>query len=84
MYVSVIHEVSDPERFWSSIQAAGEPPEGVALHSVLPNSEGTKAVCLWEADSLDAVRELVGGTVGDAAENEFFLVDDSRAQGLPG
>lgn len=83
MYVSVIHTINDPSQFWSTAESA-EFPEGVSLHSSLPNGDGSKAVCLWEADSVDAVKETVESTVGDVSSNEYFEVDAGRAQGLPG
>jgi hypothetical protein len=53
MYVVVKHSVSDPAKFWSVAQeAAGALPQGVRIHSTLPNREGSTAVCLWEADSV--------------------------------
>jgi hypothetical protein len=84
MYVVAKHEISDPERFWSAIQGAGDLPEGVSIHSTLPSPDGAKAVCVWEADSVETIRELVEGTVGESSRNEFFEVDASNAQGLPG
>jgi hypothetical protein len=82
MHVVAIHSISDPDKFWSAADES-ELPEGVALHSAFPNDDGSRAVCLWEADSLDAVREIVESTVGDVSNNEFFEVNASNAQGLP-
>jgi hypothetical protein len=82
VYVSVIHTINDPSQFWSTAESA-EFPDGVSLHSSLPSSDGSKAACLWEADSVDAVRETVEQTVGDFSSNEYFEVDAERAQGLP-
>ena len=79
-----IHEVEDPERFWG---AAGsiDLPEGVAILSTYPRADGTRAVCLWEADSADSVREIVEGAAGDISHNEFFEVDPGHpaTTGLP-
>ena len=84
MHVAVIHEISDPQGFWSAVQEAGDPPEDVTLHSALPNGDGSRAVCVWEAQTLDRVREVVEGTSGDRSRNEYFEVNESNAQGLPG
>ena len=83
MHVAVIHSISDPQRFWSAAEES-ELPEGVTLHSALPNEDGSRAVCLWEADSVDAVEKTVNETVGDVSDNEFFAVNAENAQGLPG
>jgi hypothetical protein len=82
MHVIAIHDISDPERFFDA--AATTPiPDGMTLHSVLPSDDGSRAVCVWEADSLDAVQGLVDGTVGDVSKNQFFEVDAGNARGLP-
>ena len=83
MYVAVIHSISHPEEFWRAAEQ-GEFPEGVNLHSSLPNTDGSRAVCLWEAESPDAVRDVVEGTVGEFSSNEYFEVNAQNAQGLPG
>lgn len=82
MYVSVIHTISDPDRFWSAAEE-GELPQGVTLHSSFPNPDGSKAVCLWEGDSVDAVKEVIEGSVGEVSSNEYFTVNADKAQGLP-
>jgi hypothetical protein len=85
-YIVAIHDISDPERFWA---AANDPsvefPPGITLHASYPREGGTRAVCLWEADSANAVRELIESTTGDASNNEFFEVDPTHAglRGLP-
>jgi len=50
---------------------AGLPP-GVALpiHAAIP-SHGL-GVCIWEGESVDAVREVVEGAVGPWAQNEYY------------
>lgn len=83
-YVVVIHEISDPEGFWGSADP-GAIPEGMTLRETYPSSGGKRAVCLWEADSVDAVRGLVDQTTGAASRNEYFEVDTDHpgAMGLP-
>ena len=81
MYVSVIHDVSDPEKFWG--MNPDVIPEGVVLHSALPNSDGSRAVCLWEADSMDAVKNIIEENVGQYSRNEYYEVNAQNARGLP-
>ena len=84
-YIVAVHDISDPDRFWSAADAS-QFPEGIALHSSYPSGDGTRATCLWEADSVDAVRELVESATGDASANEFFEVNTGHpgVVGLPG
>jgi hypothetical protein len=85
-YFVAIHDVSDPERFWGGVaEGIGGMPQGVALHATYPSQDGSKAVCLWEADSVDTVRQIVEGAAGDSSRNEFFEVDPQHAgaRGVP-
>jgi hypothetical protein len=84
-YVVAIHDIRDPEKFWGAADQAAEFPAGITLHGSYPNEDGSHAVCLWEADSADAVRELVDGAVGDSSQNQFFEVNSqhSGTRGLP-
>jgi hypothetical protein len=82
MHVVAIHTIRDPESFFRAIEAE-RLPQGMALHTTLPNADSSRMVCLWEADSLEAVEQLVNRTVGEFSENEFFAVRPDAAEGLP-
>ena len=81
MYIVIEHEISNPT-FWEAVKQT-EIPSNLKLHQVLPNGEGTKAVCLWEAATLDQVRDFVEETVGKVSNNNYFAVDAENALGLP-
>ena len=81
MYIIIEHEITNPT-FWEARQKK-EIPSNLKLHQVLPNGEGTKAVCLWEAAKLDEVRNFVEETVGEVSNNSYFAVDAEKALGLP-
>jgi hypothetical protein len=51
--------------------------------AVLPSSDKTEAVCLWEAGSVDAVQEYLDSLTGEASENAYFQVSTERAIGIP-
>ena len=81
-YIVAIHEIADPERFWGT---SLELPSDVKLHSSFPREGGSRAVCLWEADSADTVRTILDDAAGDFSRNEFFEVDTAHpgTTGLP-
>jgi hypothetical protein len=83
MHVVAIHAISDPATFWAAAQEL-KLPEGTALHSVIPNDDGLRAVCVWESDSVDTIRGIVEGAVGNVSTNEYFSVNEQNAIGLPG
>jgi hypothetical protein len=80
MYVIAIHSVSDPKAFWGGEL---DLPDGTELPVVAPNSDGTRAVCMWKSDSVDTVRNLVEGAAGEISNNEYYAVNEGSAQGLP-
>ena len=49
-----------------------------------PSASGTRNICLWEADTVDAVRDLVESAVGEFSRNEYSEVNADNAIGLPG
>ncbi len=83
MYVIAIHAVSDPKTFWAAAEGL-ELPEGTTLHSAIPNEDGTRAVCVWQSDSVETVRDFVEDNVGKVSKNEYFPVNEQNAMGLPG
>jgi hypothetical protein len=80
MHVIAIHSISDPEAFWGGEL---DLPDGTTLPTVLPNGDGTRAVCVWESDSVGTVKNLVEGAAGEISSNEYFEVNADNAQGLP-
>ena len=82
MYVVAQHTILDREEAMAAGQPLFTPPPGITLHLFLPDPEVSRAVCLWEADSVEAVRGLVDGALGPHARNEFFAVDERTAVGL--
>ncbi len=84
MYVIVQHEISNPKTFWEIAQTAtADLPSNLKVHQTLPNREGTKAVCVWEAPGVDEVKELIEGAVGKVSRNTYFAVETANAMGLP-
>lgn len=80
MYVAVIHAISNPEKFWNM----GGFPETITFRGTFPNPTGTRAVCLFEANSVDTVRDYLEEAVGAVSDNEYYEVAADKAVGLPG
>jgi hypothetical protein len=83
MKVGVIHRISDPETAQSRGQPLFDPHEGVRLLQFCPSQDSSTATCIWEADSIDAVRDLVDPTLGDTSKQTYFAVNTEQAVGLP-
>jgi hypothetical protein len=86
MYVVVQHTISEPATFWNLADPTTL-PSNVRLHHTFPTPDGTHAVCLWEAESVDAVRNVLEPLVGKVSRNEYFTVENreglTRPSGVP-
>ncbi len=80
MYVIAIHSISDPDAFWGGQL---DLPQGTELPIVAPSADGTQGVCVFTSDSVSTVRNLVDGATGAISSNEFFVLNEASAQGLP-
>jgi hypothetical protein len=85
MNIVAQHRITDPEKFSSldANQVADGGPPSVQLRQFLPPQEGSRAICLWEADSIDTLREYLDPATAGVTENTYFEVDDERALRLP-
>lgn len=78
MKIGVIHEISDAESFYERGPAiTDDAPDEFVIHQFHPAVDGTLATCIWEADSLDDLREFIDSSLGDASEQRYFEVDDA-------
>ena len=84
MFVVAQHNISDPAIFWRrQLMAMPAMPRSLKLHFALPNPDGSRAVCIWEGDSVDAVSSYVDDLVGPVSSNEYFEVEGKFPIPLP-
>lgn len=84
MYVVVNHLINDPAKFWPTAEAASKGlPKGLAVIHSFPSPDGKKATCLWEADSVDAVRRFLDPPTAGMARNEYYEVLNKEGMALP-
>jgi len=84
MYVLVHHHVTDPEDFWATAQAALDRlPAELQLHQTLSARDGRRATCLWEADSVEAVREFIESALGAYSQNEYSEAENREGVVVP-
>jgi hypothetical protein len=84
MNIVAQHRITDPEKFSSmdAKEVAGGGPPGVQLRQFFPPQDGSVAICLWEADSIDTLRDYLDPATAGVTENTYFEVDEERALGL--
>lgn len=84
MYVLVQHTISDPKTVWARAQEAlGSLPSQFTLHHCVPAPHGRTAVCVWEAESIPALKSYLDGALGPAARNEYTEVVNKEGIALP-
>ena len=84
MFVTVAHDISDSDRFWSAAERElPNLPPNLKLHLCTPSTDGKTAFCLWEVDSVESLRSWMEPTVGEFARNDYHAVADEKAIGLP-
>lgn len=82
MYIMVQHTISEPAVFWNAADPTAFPPQ-VKLHHTFPTPDGTRAVCIWETDSVDTLRNFLEPVVGRVSRNEYFPVENRDGLGRP-
>ena len=86
MFIVVHHTITDPETAFArgeNLLAGNGAPAGVQVREFYPSRDQADVFCLWEADSLEDVRDYVDATLGDSSRNAYFEVDAEIARGLP-
>jgi hypothetical protein len=84
MFVGIQHRIRDAEAMLSrSEKMAENAPPGMQARQFCLSKDRAAATCIWEADSVEAVRDYVDRTQGDSSENTYFEVDAEASVGLP-
>jgi len=89
MHVGIHHTVNDAQKWEQAKQnvmrkiEGGTLPAGMKPVFVIPATNHKTTFCLWEADSVEAVKKFIDRETGPAAHNEYFEVDTKNAMGLP-
>lgn len=82
MYVLVHHEISDPASFWATVEKTPVPAP-FKLHQTLTAKDGSRATCLWEGESVDAVRNLVDPLLGNTSKNQYAEAENKDGLAMP-
>jgi hypothetical protein len=84
MYIVVQHTISKPADFWGGAeQMLPKIPATTKLHHTFPTKDGTRAVCVWEADSVKSLRDFLEPQISAASKNEYFQVENKDSVAMP-
>jgi hypothetical protein len=81
MHLGVVHTIRD-RAAWDSLERPPIPPGFVLLGSVT-QEDVSRAICIWDAPSLDALQRMLDDALGAAAVNDCFIADPARSLNLP-
>lgn len=85
MIIVVKHSIANPKDFWEAAQQSlPNLPEGgvTRVLQVMPNADMTEAVCVWEADNIDALNQYLRSKVSDWSSENYFELNQAAAMGV--
>jgi hypothetical protein len=83
MYVTIQHKIHDPQAFQARAEKAFPLPDGLNVLLFLPAQDFSHATCLYQAPSLEKVRDFVDRLLGDCCTNTYHMVAAEHAMGIP-
>jgi hypothetical protein len=83
MFIVIDHDIKNATTFQQRAEKAFPLPDGLHVHMFLPASDLSRATCLYEADSVEKVRNFVDPLLGDSAKNTYVPIAADHAMGLP-
>jgi hypothetical protein len=83
MFITIQHEIHDLSRFQECAGAVFPLPDGLHFHHFLPTNDMQKAVCLYEAPTVDQLRVYLDGKLNGASTQRYFPINEDNAMGLP-
>ena len=84
MYIVAEHTITNPDVFFGLAAKVGEAPSGIKALQFFPSVSKDRAVCLWEAKSVDALKGFLEPLIAQSSRNIYYAVDSTVAIGLPG
>ena len=83
MFIVVEHRITDPDAFFGLASRVAEAPSGINALQFFPSVSKDRAVCLWEATSVDALKGFLETLSAESSRNTYYAVDTTKAMGLP-
>jgi len=83
MFIVVEHTITDQSVFFGLVPKVAKAPSGIKAVQFFPSTEKNRAVCLWEANSVDTLKGYLETLTAKSSRNTYFAVDNKNAIGLP-
>lgn len=84
MFIVIQHQITDSKNFTEvGNQMLKQLPNNVKALQFLPSTDNNRAICLWEAPTIEVLRSLVEPKLAKFARNDYYQVNERDALGLP-
>ena len=83
MLIVIEHVITNSNDFFRLIPKVAEAPAGIKAIQFFPSTDKDRAVCLWEAKSLEALKGFFEPLSSQCSRNTYYVVDGAQAIGLP-
>jgi hypothetical protein len=83
MFIVVEHTITNPDVFFGLAARVGEAPSGIKALQFFPSVNKDRAVCVWQANSVDALKGFLEPLSAQSSRNTYYAVDSTKAMGLP-
>lgn len=83
MYIAIEHKIHDPEKFQICAEEVFPLPDDLHVHQFFPAKDMSRAVCLYEAPSIERLSEYLDGKLGESSTQQYFPVNTEHSIGIP-
>ena len=83
MFIVVEHTITNPDVFFGLAARVGEAPSGIKALQFFPSVNKDRAVCVWQANSVEALKGFLEPLSAAVSHNTYYVVDGTKAMGLP-
>jgi hypothetical protein len=83
MHLGAVHTIRDRAEWERVMSGEINFPPGFVLHGSITQDDVSRAVCIWDAPSVDDLQRYLDGLFGAAAVNDCFVADSARSINVP-
>jgi len=83
MFIVVEHTITNADAFFALAARVAEAPSGIKGLQFFPSTSKDRAICLWQANSIEALKGFLEPLSAKSSRNIYYEVDSKKAMGLP-
>jgi hypothetical protein len=83
MFIAIIHDIHNPELFQECAKEVFPLPDELNVLQFFPAPDGSRAVCLYDAPSVEKLSSYLDTRLNPASKQYYFPVLTEQSIGLP-